>query len=80
MKSEKIFHDLITHLVINKDDVDVQVKRDDRGVLFTLSVHPKDMCFVIGRSGRTVQMLRYLLHIAGRAEQAKISLIVNDPV
>lgn len=45
-------------LVDFPEDVRVDVKEDDRGTVFMLSVHPDDVGKVIGKQGRIAKALR----------------------
>ena len=45
-------------IVDDPDSVEVDEKRDDRGVLLTLRVAQEDMGKVIGRGGRTARAIR----------------------
>lgn len=72
--------DMITPLVSNKEDVRVEVKTDEKGVLLTLFLHKEDMGKIIGKAGATVQAVRMLVRMFGMANQAHVSLIIAEPV
>lgn len=66
-------------LVDNPDDVKVERKIDEMGVLITLDVNPKDMGMVIGREGMTAKALRTLLRVIGARNNARVNLKINEP-
>ncbi len=66
-------------LVDNPDDVKVERKIDEMGVLITLDVNPKDMGMVIGREGMTAKALRTLLRVIGARNSARVNLKINEP-
>ncbi len=66
-------------LVDNPDDVKVDRKVDEMGVLITLDVNPEDMGMVIGREGSTAKALRTLLRVVGARNNARVNLKINEP-
>lgn len=66
-------------LVDNPEDVKVERKIDEMGVLITLDVNPKDMGMVIGREGMTAKALRTLLRVIGARNNARVNLKINEP-
>ena len=70
---------VIKNLVNHPDDVTVDRKIDEKGVLLTLTVNPEDLGRVIGRRGSTAQSLRTLLRALGTKNDAHYNLkIVNN--
>ncbi|MBB3109365.1 hypothetical protein FHS18_001417 [Paenibacillus phyllosphaerae] len=51
-------------LVDHPEDVRVDVKEDDRGTVYQLSVHPGDVGKVIGKQGRIAKALRTVVSSA----------------
>lgn len=70
---------IIKELVDYPDDVRVDRKVDEMGVLLTLHVHPDDMGQVIGRGGNTARALRTLLRILGMKSHARVNLKIEEP-
>lgn len=66
-------------LVDNPDDVKVERKIDEMGVLITLDVNPADMGMVIGREGQTAKALRTVLRVIGARNNARVNLKINEP-
>lgn len=70
---------IVKSLVGNPDDVEVDRKVDEKGVLLTLTVNPDDLGRVIGKRGVTAQSLRTLLRALGIKNDARYNLkIVNN--
>ena len=70
---------VVKMLVDNPEDVKVERKVDELGVLITLDVNPKDMGMVIGREGMTAKALRTLLRVIGARNSARVNLKINEP-
>lgn len=70
---------VVKAIVESPDDVKVERKIDERGVLLILSVNPQDMGKVIGKEGRTAKALRTLLRVLGAKGNARINLKVAEP-
>lgn len=70
---------VVKQLVDNPDDVKVERKIDEMGVLITLDVNPNDMGMVIGREGMTAKALRTLLRVIGARNNARVNLKINEP-
>lgn len=66
-------------LVSHPEDVRVDRKIDEMGVLITLDVHPEDMGIIIGRDGATAKALRTLLRVIGARNNARVNLKINEP-
>lgn len=70
---------LVKALVDHPDDVKVDRKVDEMGVLLTLKVHPMDMGQVVGRQGATAKAIRSLLRIVGIKNNARVNLKIEEP-
>ncbi len=70
---------VIKSLVDHPDDVRVDRRIDEKGVLLTLLVHPQDMGQVVGRQGATAKALRALLKIVGIKNNARVNLKIEEP-
>ncbi|MFA5777412.1 MAG: KH domain-containing protein [Parcubacteria group bacterium] len=66
-------------LVDFPDDVKVERKIDEMGVLIALDVNSKDMGMVIGREGATAKALRTILRVIGARNNARVNLKINEP-
>jgi len=79
MKDRDFIEYAVKMLVDNPDDVKVERKIDEMGVLITLDVNPNDMGMVIGREGMTAKALRTLLRVIGARNSARVNLKINEP-
>lgn len=70
---------LVKSLVDHPDDVKVDRKVDEMGVLLSLKVHPLDMGQVVGRQGATAKAIRSLLRIVGIKNNARVNLKIEEP-
>ncbi|MEK7646853.1 MAG: KH domain-containing protein [Patescibacteria group bacterium] len=78
-KDQDFLEYVVKSLVGYPDDVKVDRKVDEMGVLLTLHIHPEDMGRIIGRSGNTAKAIRTLLKVVGRANNALVNLKIEEP-
>ncbi len=78
-KDREFVEYVVKMLVDHPDDVRVERKIDEMGVLITLDVNPEDMGMVIGREGVTAKALRTLLRVIGARNNARVNLKINEP-
>jgi predicted RNA-binding protein YlqC (UPF0109 family) len=70
---------LIKALVDNPDDVKIERKVDEMGVLLTLRVHAEDMGQVVGKAGSTAKAIRSLVRVVGLKNHARVNLKIEEP-
>ncbi|MCD6500787.1 KH domain-containing protein [bacterium] len=70
---------VVKALVDHPDDVKVDRKVDEMGVLLSLKVHPEDMGAVIGKAGATARAIRNLVRIVGLKNHARVNLKIEEP-
>ena len=70
---------LVKSLVDHPEDVKVDRKVDEMGVLLTLHVNQLDMGQVVGRQGATAKSIRSLLKIVGVKNNARVNLKIEEP-
>lgn len=70
---------LVKSMVDYPDDVVVTRQIDERGVLLSLRVNPKDMGQIIGRQGNTAKSIRSLLRVVGIKNSARVNLKIEEP-
>lgn len=70
---------LVKSLVDHPDDVKVDRKVDEMGVLLSLRVNRMDMGQVVGRQGATAKSIRSLLRIVGIKNNARVNLKIEEP-
>ncbi len=66
-------------LVDDKDQLHIDQRRDDMGILLTVQVSDSDMGKLIGKSGQTIKALRTLLRIIGGNANERVNLKVLEP-
>lgn len=85
MAEERPSHDqefveyVVKSIVDHPDDVKVERRIDEMGVLISLTVNPEDMGQVIGRQGGTAKSIRTLLRVIGAKHNARVNLKINEP-
>ena len=70
---------MVKSLVDHPDDVRVDRKVDEMGVLLSLHVNAQDMGQVVGRQGATAKAIRSLLRIVGVKNNARVNLKIEEP-
>ncbi len=70
---------LVKSMVDHPDDVKIDRKVDEMGVLLSLKVNSQDMGQVIGRQGSTAKAIRTLLRIVGIKNNARVNLKIEEP-
>ncbi|PIR04744.1 MAG: RNA-binding protein [Candidatus Liptonbacteria bacterium CG11_big_fil_rev_8_21_14_0_20_35_14] len=80
MEKDKDFLEfLVKSIVDNPDDVKIERKVDEMGVLLELHVNQKDMGQVVGRQGATAKAIRSLLRIVGVKNNSRVNLKIVEP-
>ena len=79
MADKEFLEFLIKALVDNPDDVKVDRKVDEMGVLLSLKVNPEDMGQIIGKAGSTARAIRNLVRIVGLKNHARVNLKIEEP-
>ncbi len=69
---------IVKSLVNNPDDVKIDRRIDEKGVLLELTVDAEDLGRVIGKRGATAQSLRTLLRALGTKNEARYNLKIVD--
>jgi len=70
---------VVKALVDHPENVQVERRIDEMGVLLTLNVHKDDMGVVVGRQGATARAIRSLVRIIGMKKQARVNLKIAEP-
>lgn len=69
---------IVKSVVGHPDDVKIERRIDEKGVLLELFVNPEDLGRVIGKRGATAQSLRTLLRALGTKNDARYNLKIID--
>ena len=70
---------IVKSIVDHPDEVKVDRRVDEMGVLLSLKVNPQDMGQVVGRQGATAKSIRSLLRIVGIKNNARVNLKIEEP-
>jgi hypothetical protein len=70
---------VVKSIVEHPDDVKIDRKVDEMGVLLTLKVNKEDMGQIIGRQGSTIRAIRTLIRIIGLKNHARVNLRIEEP-
>ncbi len=70
---------LVKAIVDHPEDVQLDRRVDEMGVLLSLKVNPRDMGQVVGRQGSTAKAIRSLLRIVGIKNNARVNLKIEEP-
>lgn len=71
---------VVKALVDNPNDVKIDRRVDEMGVLLSLKVHPDDMGQIVGKEGSTARAIRSLVRIVGLKNHARVNLKIEEPV
>ena len=78
-KDQSFLEFLVKSIVDHPEDVVVERKVDEMGVLLSLRVNPLDMGQIVGRQGSTAKAIRSLLRIVGVKNHARVNLKIVEP-
>jgi len=79
-ENDKDFLEYVVKAIVDHpDEVSVERKVDERGVLLTLKVNARDMGQIVGRDGTTAKSIRSLLRIVGIRNNARVNLKIEEP-
>ncbi len=70
---------VLEQLVEDKDQLFIDSKVDDLGILITIRVSDRDMGKLIGKNGQTIKSIRTLLRVIGGAASQRVNLKVLEP-
>lgn len=70
---------IVKSLVTHPEEVVVERKIDEMGVLLTLKVNQEDMGLVIGKRGSTARAIRTLARIIGLKNHAHVNFKIAEP-
>lgn len=70
---------VVKALVDHPDDVKIDRRVDEMGVLLILKVHQDDMGQLIGKEGSTARAIRTLIRILGLKNHARVNLKIEEP-
>lgn len=78
-KDQEFLEYIVKGLVDHPEDVKIERKVDEMGVLLSLKINPEDMGQIIGREGSTAKAIRNLVRIVGLKNHARVNLKIEEP-
>lgn len=79
-KPDLDFLDFVVKAIVeHPEEVKIDRKVDEMGVLLTVNVHKDDMGQLIGRQGSTIRAIRSLLRIIGLRNHARVNIKIEEP-
>src|SRR5262245_16267076 len=78
-RDQEFLEFIVKSLVDHPDDVKIDRKVDEMGVLLSLKINPEDMGQIIGREGSTAKAIRNLVRIVGLKNHARVNLKIEEP-
>jgi len=76
---QEFLENILKSLTNHPEDVKVERKVDEMGVLLVIKVNQEDLGVVIGRKGSTIQAIRTLVKIIGLKNRARINIKLEQP-
>jgi len=78
--ADQLFVEQIVKQIVEKpEEVVVERKVDEMGVLITLKVSKDDMGKIIGKGGQTAKAIRVLLRVIGSKNNSRVNLKIVEP-
>jgi len=79
LTDQEFLEHIVKALVDHPEDVKIERRVDEMGVLLSLTVHPEDMGQIIGKAGSTARAIRSLVRIVGLKNHARVNLKIEEP-
>ena len=80
MEQDQQFVEYIVKAIVeHPDEVVINRKVDEQGILLELTVNREDMGKIIGKEGRTAKSIRTLLKVLGAKTDQRISFMIVEP-
>ena len=76
---QELLEYILKTLADHPEDVKVEKKVDEMGVLLVIKVNQEDLGVVIGRRGNTIQAIRTLVKIIGLKNRARVNIKLEQP-
>ncbi len=79
LPGQEFITSVLSMLVEDKDQLVIEAKQDELGILITVRVSERDMGKLIGKSGQTIKSVRTLLRVIGGGSNQRVNLKVLEP-
>ena len=73
-----ILETIIVNLVDNKEEVFINEKQDEQGIVFEVKVAERDMGKIIGKQGKTAKSIRTVMKAISSKEKKKVTVEFLD--
>lgn len=70
---------VLQSIVDDRDELKIDGRIDDLGVLLTVQVSERDMGKLIGKGGQTVKALRTLIRVIGGNSSQRVNIKILEP-
>jgi len=78
-KDQEFLEYIIKTLCDHPEDVKVERRVDEMGVLLSVKVNPEDMGQIIGKRGSTIMAIKSLTRIIGLRNHARTNIKIEEP-
>ena len=78
-KYVELLESILKEMVKYPDEIKVVRTTDEMGVLLMVKMNPEDAGLVIGREGKTIGAIRYIMLAIGMRNRAKINIKLDVP-
>lgn len=78
MESVEFLRFIVSALVENESDVEIERQDDDLGTLLKLKVNRNDMGTLIGKEGKTINAIRTVLRSFGSKQNLRLNLKIIE--
>nr|MDD3720223.1 KH domain-containing protein [Candidatus Gracilibacteria bacterium] len=78
MKELEFLQYLLENIVSKPEDIKIERKEDELGILLTLSVNKDDMGIIIGKGGSTINSIRSIMRLLGMKLNKRVNVKVLD--
>ena len=78
MTSQELLETILKAFVNHPEEIKVNRKVDEMGVLYEIEAHPSDRGLIIGKKGRMVLALKQILRSVGFKTRERISIRVKQ--
>jgi predicted RNA-binding protein YlqC (UPF0109 family) len=75
----QVLHDILINLVTAPEEVKIDRKVDEQGVLLSVTVNVKDMGIVIGRNGSMAMSIKTIMRAVGKAHNMNVRIQFLEP-
>jgi uncharacterized protein len=75
----QVLYTILSNLVTAPEDIKIERKIDEQGVLLSVVVNSKDMGIVIGRNGSMATSIKSIMRAVGKANQMTIRIQFLEP-